>query len=116
MGPPGAPSRRSACTAPPPPAPRPARAAPWGRPRGGRCQKPLPVITKCNMCAERLRRGEGPACVAACPMQALQFGTRPAMLAEAARRIAGDRRDIPALYGAEGGGGGSVLYLARGAA
>ncbi len=74
-------------------------------------RKPLPVITKCNMCAERLRRGEGPACVAACPMQALQFGSRPAMLAEAARRIAGDRRYVPAIYGAEEVGGTSVLYV-----
>jgi formate dehydrogenase iron-sulfur subunit len=74
-------------------------------------RKPLPVVTKCNMCAERLRAGEGPACVAACPMQALQFGPRAAMLAEAARRIAADRRYVPAIYGAEEVGGTSVLYV-----
>ena len=74
-------------------------------------RKPLPVITKCNMCAERLRRGEGPACVAACPVQALQFGSRPAMLAEATRRIGSDRRYVPAIYGAEEVGGTSILYI-----
>lgn len=73
--------------------------------------KPLPTITKCNMCAERQRRGEEPVCVAACPVQALQFGPRPAMLAEAARRIASDRRYVPAIFGAEEVGGTSVLYV-----
>lgn len=74
-------------------------------------RKPLPVVAKCNMCAERQRRGEVPACVAACPMQALQFGPREAMLAEAARRIGGDARYVPAIFGAEEVGGTSILYV-----
>lgn len=32
------------------------------------------ITTKCNFCAERLDQGLAPACVAACPMRALDFG------------------------------------------
>jgi formate dehydrogenase iron-sulfur subunit len=75
--------------------------------------RPLPRITKCNMCAERQARGRLPACVAACPVQALQFGPRAALLAEAARRMRADPgRYVPAVYGAEEAGGTSVLYIA----
>ena len=74
--------------------------------------KVLPEIRKCNMCAERQAAGKVPACVEACPMEALQFGPRDTLLAEAARRIAGDRsRYVPAIYGAEEAGGTSILYV-----
>ena len=33
-------------------------------------------MTKCNFCAEEIERGSLPACVAACPMRALDFGER----------------------------------------
>jgi anaerobic dimethyl sulfoxide reductase subunit B (iron-sulfur subunit) len=29
---------------------------------------------KCDFCSERLKQGEAPICVAACPMRALEFG------------------------------------------
>ncbi|MDQ7850357.1 MAG: 4Fe-4S dicluster domain-containing protein [Armatimonadota bacterium] len=74
-------------------------------------RSPLPRITKCNMCAERQQRRELPACVEACPVGALQFGLRPALLAEAARRISADPRYVPAIFGAEEAGGTSVLYI-----
>ncbi len=74
-------------------------------------RSPLPRITKCNMCAERQQRGELPACVEACPVGALQSGPRPALLAEAARRIGADPRYVPAIFGAEEAGGTSVLYI-----
>jgi Fe-S-cluster-containing dehydrogenase component len=32
------------------------------------------VVEKCNLCEERLARGEPPACVEACPQKALVFG------------------------------------------
>ncbi len=73
--------------------------------------KVLPRITKCSMCAEKTVVGEEPHCVAACPVQALMFGRRDAMLAEAARRIGGDRRYVPAIYGAEEVGGTSWMYV-----
>ncbi len=72
----------------------------------------LPIITKCNMCAERLERGKEPACVSACPVQALQFGPREQILAEAAGRIADNPgRYVPAIYGVEEVGGTSWLYV-----
>lgn len=72
----------------------------------------LPRITKCNMCAERQANGQRPACVEACPVEALVFGPREQLLAEAARRIAEDRnRYVPAIYGAEEAGGTSVMYV-----
>jgi len=74
-------------------------------------RKPLPTIAKCNMCAERQKRGERPACVEACPVQALQFGPRAAMLAEATQRIGADPRYVPQIYGAEEVGGTSILYV-----
>ncbi|HEU5171649.1 MAG TPA: 4Fe-4S dicluster domain-containing protein [Gemmatimonadales bacterium] len=75
-------------------------------------RKALPAISKCNMCADRRAAGKGPACVEACPLEALQFGPRDHLLAEAARRIAADRsRYVPAIYGAEEAGGTSVMYI-----
>ena len=45
-------------------------------------------------------------------MEALQFGARERLLAEAARRISSDpSRYVPAIYGAEEGGGTSILYV-----
>jgi formate dehydrogenase iron-sulfur subunit len=74
--------------------------------------KALPVITKCNMCAERLARGKEPVCVSVCPAHALTFGPRDRILAEAARRIADDpARYVPAIYGMEEAGGTSWLYV-----
>lgn len=31
-------------------------------------------VKKCNLCIERIREGEKPACVAACPMRAIEVG------------------------------------------
>jgi formate dehydrogenase iron-sulfur subunit len=86
-------------------------ACPFGIPRY-EWDSPLPVVAKCNYCVERQARGEIPACVAACPAEALQFGPRSTLLAEAARRINEQpRRYVPAIYGREEAGGTSILYV-----
>ncbi len=33
-------------------------------------------MTKCTLCVHRLDEGLAPSCVSACPMRALDFGTR----------------------------------------
>jgi len=71
-----------------------------------------PEIVKCNMCFERLKEGQVPACVENCPAEALTFGTRREMLAEARQRI----HDFPdwyydGIYGEHEAGGTGFLYL-----
>jgi formate dehydrogenase iron-sulfur subunit len=50
-------------------------------------QETMPFVKKCSMCFDRLRDGGKPACVEACPNEALEFGERDALLAEAHERI-----------------------------
>jgi len=69
-------------------------------------------IMKCNMCYERLRIGKIPACVEACPSEALLFGRRRDLLHEAKRRIYGSTgRYFPHVYGETDVGGTGYLYL-----
>jgi formate dehydrogenase iron-sulfur subunit len=73
----------------------------------------LPVVRKCDMCADRLADGNPPACVAVCPTGATIVGDRDELLEEARRRI----QEEPSLYvdhvyGSEEVGGTSVLLLA----
>lgn len=46
-----------------------------------------PKIQKCIMCYDRLKEGKTPACVEACPVEALTFGTRRALMDVATTRI-----------------------------
>jgi formate dehydrogenase iron-sulfur subunit len=71
-----------------------------------------PYIRKCTFCADRQAAGKAPSCVSTCPPQALVFGERDALVAEAHRRIeASPRKYAPQVYGERTGGGTSVLYL-----
>jgi formate dehydrogenase iron-sulfur subunit len=110
-------------------------ACPWDVPTS-EWSSGAPKISKCTHCNDRCdqpapaaRNGASltevekheftdsiqvPACVKACPADALRYGTREEMLALAHKRIA-DRPDkyIDHVYGEKELGGTSVLYLSR---
>jgi formate dehydrogenase iron-sulfur subunit len=109
-------------------------ACPWDVPTA-EWDKRAPKIEKCTHCADRtdqplptarngiaLDQGETsrflqsisvPACVKACPADALVYGERDMMLKEAKRRMAArPERYVDHIYGEKEAGGTSVLYLA----
>ena len=110
-------------------------ACPWDVPTADWNTR-APKISKCTHCADRVAQpvpiafnGQAlsedagkrftdtiavPACVKACPADALRYGTRDEMLALAHKRIA-DRPDryVDHVYGEKELGGTSVLYLSR---
>ncbi len=73
--------------------------------------KALPKIVKCEMCHTQLVSGEQPGCCEVCPREAVIFGRRHELLAEARRRIAGDFKYLDHIYGEYEVGGLQVLYL-----
>jgi formate dehydrogenase iron-sulfur subunit len=109
-------------------------ACPWGVPTP-EWNSLAPKIQKCTHCAERgeqplplTRNGQPPdkqtkesflanistpACVKACPADALVFGEREDMLKEARRRMAKrPEKYVDHIYGEHEAGGTTVLYLA----
>jgi Fe-S-cluster-containing dehydrogenase component len=80
----------------------------------------FPLIVKCELCRQRADpKAQGPlalanpACCEVCPRDAVVYGTRAALLAEAKRRLATEpARYEPSVYGEKDGGGTQVLYLA----
>jgi formate dehydrogenase iron-sulfur subunit len=74
----------------------------------------VPLVRKCDFCADRLAAGQEPACSTACPTQALLFGERQDLLKIAHRRI-GTHPDkyYPEVYGERTVGGTAKLYLTR---
>lgn len=110
-------------------------ACPWDVPTSD-WNSHKPTISKCTHCADRVeqpvpiafngqavsgdenKRFSGsiatPACVKACPADALVYGTREEMLAEAHKRIAArPDRYVNHVYGEKELGGTSVLYISR---
>src|ERR1700757_3905655 len=108
-------------------------ACPWGVPTA-EWNSLAPKIQKCTHCADRddqplplSRNGQPligaerdgwrenivtPACVKACPADALRFGTREDMLQVARNRISGQPdKYVDRIYGEKEAGGTSVLYL-----
>jgi formate dehydrogenase iron-sulfur subunit len=74
--------------------------------------RPVPFIRKCTFCSDRVSQGIEPACVKACPTDALQFGEREALLAEARKRMAArPGKYVDHIYGEKEAGGTSWLYL-----
>ncbi len=75
-------------------------------------EKRFPKIQKCIMCWERVKEGKIPACVEACPQEALTFGTRRELLEEARARIYQyPDRYVHYIYGEHEVGGTCWLYL-----
>ncbi len=73
---------------------------------------PNPRIRKCIMCSDRLAQGKLPACVEACPMDALVFGTKRELMEEARTRIySHPDRYVHRIYGEFEVGGTDWLYL-----
>ncbi len=80
----------------------------------------FPAIVKCELCRNRADPKKGgalavanPACAEVCPREAVIYGKREELLAEAKRRIAKDpKRYVQHVYGEHEGGGTQVLYLA----
>jgi Fe-S-cluster-containing dehydrogenase component len=72
-----------------------------------------PKIVKCQLCDHRLAEGLEPGCVEVCPVEAVIYGTREELLADAHQRLA-DHPDryLPKVYGEHDAGGTQVLYLA----
>jgi len=108
-------------------------ACPWGVPTA-EWDSLAPKIQKCTHCADRtdqplplsrngqpLTEGENdryrqnivvPACVKACPADALRFGERQEMLQEARKRITKHPdKYVDHIYGEREAGGTTVLYL-----
>jgi len=72
----------------------------------------LPVVGKCVLCVDRVRKGLATACATACPTGATAFGERDDLLREARSRIeASPGAYVDHVYGEEEAGGTSVLML-----
>jgi Fe-S-cluster-containing dehydrogenase component len=92
-------------------------------------EKAAPKIVKCELCRQRIKdaavigpggftrypKGQGPACCEVCPREAVIYGRRDELLAEAKRRIAAwpGKYYKDRVYGEFDGGGTQVLYLAH---
>lgn len=75
---------------------------------------PLPagggVMFKCDLCKDRLDRGEQPACIPACPKDAMTFGARSEIDA-LAEKLAQEYSGY--IYGQAENGGTSTVYVSR---
>ncbi len=71
-----------------------------------------PKVQKCTMCWERLQQGEKPACVQACPADALMFGMKRELMEIARVRIyRHPTKYVHHIYGEHEVGGTGWLYL-----
>ena len=71
-----------------------------------------PKVTKCDMCRDRILKGQPTACAEVCPANARFFGKFEDVLEEANRRMRENPGTYyPAIYGVKEAGGTSVLYI-----
>ncbi|MFN7951680.1 MAG: hydrogenase 2 operon protein HybA [bacterium] len=76
--------------------------------------KAAPKMVKCELCKERVAEGKEPACCEVCPVDAVIFGLRSELLAEAHKRIEEHPdRYLHHVYGEHEAGGTQVLYLSH---
>lgn len=68
------------------------------------------IIIKCTMCVDRLIDGLPPACVEACPTEAMKFGDYE-QIVEEAKSLALERN--LKIYGLEENGGTSIILLTK---
>ncbi len=69
---------------------------------------------KCSLCSDRLAIGQQPACAKACPTQAIMFGTKTEMIAQAEKNVGILKSrgfDKAGLYNPPGVGGTHVMYV-----
>lgn len=85
-------------------------ACPFGIPKT-QWDKRLPLIQKCDFCADRQAKGEQPACSDACPTGALIAGKRGEMLTTAYDRLLRKTGYYQHVYGETEAGGTSMLYI-----
>jgi len=85
-------------------------ACPFGIPKS-QWDKALPLIQKCDFCADRQAKGEAPACGEACPTGALIYGKRAQMLEIAHTRLKNNPNYFQHVYGEAEVGGTSMLYV-----
>ncbi|MEN8151648.1 MAG: 4Fe-4S dicluster domain-containing protein [Planctomycetota bacterium] len=72
----------------------------------------IPKVRKCEMCVDRVQDGKAPNCTRFCPADAIRFGDRDELLAEAKGRIAGKPdRYHDYVYGEKEAGGTSVMII-----
>jgi formate dehydrogenase iron-sulfur subunit len=72
----------------------------------------LPIMKKCDMCAERVAAGKQTACAEICPTGATKFGERDELIAEAQQRLRDNPGNyVPPIFGLSEVGGTSVLLL-----
>jgi len=73
---------------------------------------PNPKITKCDMCYDRIKEGKIPVCAENCPAEAITFGTRRSLLAEARKRIVENPGVyVDHIYGEDEAGGTGEMYV-----
>lgn len=71
-----------------------------------------PKIQKCDLCYDRISLGQIPACAENCPAEALTFGTRRELLAEARKRISDKPEEYyNGIYGEDVAGGTGWLFV-----
>ncbi|MFC1587693.1 4Fe-4S dicluster domain-containing protein [Planctomycetota bacterium] len=86
-------------------------ACPYNIPRY-QWDKIVPGIQKCDMCFDRITKGQQCACVEACPENVLMLDNRDKVLVEAKKRIKENpKKYINTVYGENEIGGTSVLYI-----